>query len=114
MTDLWRENGQLRAWEAIPDDAQWVRKAAEDGDIAEVVATVVRDDTGINYGIDVALRSLAASAYEMGEDRRGVWSMRVEFGTSAHSRAGGLDFQLAAKRQERLAARIAQLVWEGK
>lgn len=76
----------------------------ERDDVAEVIKTVTRDDTGITYEVCLTLRSLAAHAYEMGEDRCTVWSRRWDFGP----RVGNMVLSL---EQEAVAAAIAATVW---
>jgi len=72
-----------------------------------------RDDTGITYQVYVVLRSLAAHAYEEGEDCRHVWDTRVEFGQTDATVAGGSAFIYAAREQDEISDRIAALVWGG-
>lgn len=88
---------------------EWTREERED--VAEVTQTTSRDDTGISYSVCVALRSLAASAYEEGEDRLTLWTHRVDFGTSDANCSGGYAFVRAARQQAKVADEIAGVVW---
>ena len=80
-------------------------------DVFEVKRTTVRNDTGITYGVTVGLRSFAEHAYEEGEDQRGVWDTRVEFGQTDATVAGGSAFVFAAREQDEVAEEIVRLVW---
>lgn len=84
---------------------------AEREDVAEVTQTTERDDTGITYAVCVALRSLAAHAYEEGENRLRIWTKRVDFGSTDSHCAGGYAFTDAARTQARLSDEIADVVW---
>lgn len=84
---------------------------AEREDVAEVMQATHRDDTGISYTVSVCLRSLAASAYEEGEDRITLWAENVEFGSTDSHCAGGYAFVQAARKQTALADEIAAIVW---
>lgn len=90
---------------------EWTR--AEREDVAEVIRTTARDDTGVSYGVSLALRSMAASAYEEGEDRVSVWEHRVDFGGTDANHAGGSSFLYAAREQDRIADEITAAVWHG-
>lgn len=89
--------------------SQWTDTQKED--VAEVIKATARDDTGISYDVDVALRSLAASAYETGEDRLCVWSKRVDFGGVDAHQSGGAAFVRATREQEAVADEITRAVW---
>lgn len=88
---------------------QWALDKRED--IAGVITHTERDDTGVNYDVSVVLRSLAEHAYEEGEDQRGVWGLRVEFGQTDATVAGGFAFVEAAREQQLIADTIAGIVW---
>lgn len=91
------------------DASEWSEEQKED--VAEVIKYTSRDDTGISYEVSLALRSLAESAYEDGEDRVTCWTKRVDFGTSDANCSGGYEFVRAARRQEQIAEQISVLVW---
>lgn len=78
-------------------------------DIAVVREIIDRDDTGIYYEVRVALRSLAAQAYEEGEDSLTVWSTEVGFGQTDATVAGGAAFVAASREQDRVAETIAMI-----
>lgn len=80
---------------------------AERSDVAEIVQETTRDGTGISYQVSVALRSLAVSAYEMGEDQLVVWSCRVDNGSDDAHCGGGHAFVKAARQQAKIADEIA-------
>lgn len=84
---------------------------AQKADVAEVIKVTARHDTGISYDVDVSLRSLAASAYEMGEDRMCVWSKCVVFGGTDAHQSGGAAFVRATQEQDAIANEIALAVW---
>lgn len=88
---------------------EWTAK--ERKDVTEVVMVTSRDDTGVSYEVHVALRSLAASAYEEGEDRLVVWTKRVDFGSTDAACAGGALFLQAAHLQQEVADEITAVVW---
>lgn len=92
--------------------AEW--SEAERADVAEVHMRTERDDVGISYAVCVALRSLAASAFEDGEDRIVLWVKRVDFGTTDATCAGGAAFVHAAKEQERIVGEVTAAVWGGR
>ncbi len=96
----------------LPEESrEWLLKAIDDGDVAAVECRTERDDTGVSYDVCVVLRSLSAHAFEVGEDQRGVWDMRVAFGRCDDNVAGGADFICVARRQQQVADEIARLVW---
>jgi hypothetical protein len=84
---------------------------AEREDVAEVIMFTNRDDTGISYDVRVALRSLAASAFEDSEEQLVLWSMRVDFDSSGARSSGGPAFVHAARVQASIAAEISAVVW---
>ena len=83
----------------------------EIADVAEVTCHTCRDDTGISYDVTLTLRSLAASAYEQGEDQCMIWDRRVDFGTTPAFWAGGHAFRMAAREQQDIADELAKLIW---
>lgn len=78
------------------------------GDIASVVMLTGIDKDGITYEVQIALRSLEAGAVEVGDDSLCIWSMRVEFGNDACSRAGGHSFVVAAREQQDIADEVVE------
>lgn len=80
-------------------------------DIAIVIKGIERDETGIDYWVNVSLRSLAAPAFEKGEDEQGYWTKRVDFGQTDYTCAGGMAFVDASIEQEEIADAIAIGVW---
>jgi len=104
-----RGEWDMRAWAADRDWRRAAREARED--IAGVVQTTDRDDTGVSYAVFVTLRSFAANAYEEGEDRLQIWGTRVDFGQCDRNVAGGSDFVHASREQQRIADEIVAIVW---
>jgi hypothetical protein len=92
----------------------WLGFAADNAtDIAVVRQRIDRDDTGIDYEIRVSMRSLAAHAYEEGEDDISIWHRRVDFGQTDATCAGGYLFVEAAREQQKIADMVAIIMRQG-
>lgn len=81
-----------------------------EGDVFSVTMHTVRTAEDVQYIVSVGLRSLAAHAFEEGEDEIGVWSYSVPFGHTDATVAGGAAFVQAARRQEEVANEWARRV----
>jgi hypothetical protein len=75
----------------------------KDTTIAAVIMRTERDDTGIDYSVHVQTRE---PVYENGDNERGVWQARVDFGASDAYVAGGPAFVAAARTQQRIADEV--------
>jgi hypothetical protein len=63
-----------------------------------------RDEAEIIYDVTVVVDD--PSAFEQGEDERGVWEWRVPFGQTDATVAGGARFVEAARCQQRIADEV--------
>lgn len=76
-------------------------------DIESVVCLTSRDNEGVTYEVRVALRSLAKTAFEEGEDQLCVWSDEVKFRPDVET--AGVRSWTMAREQEAIAAKIWEL-----
>lgn len=92
----------MENWELEVDErtVAWLDENA--AHISAVIMRTERDEDGVDYEVLVVDDRIAG--YEQGDNERGIWSRRVDFGHTPQLRAGGAAFVAAARDQQDCAA----------